>query len=237
MSMATNEEIGTMGTPKPKRSYTKRMATQTAPMTKPSRVFLRELLAKEEPIWVQNNTVEFAKRLKTKPGTVTLQIGDGDNRDRIIIPLGRDPICLSDQVDYDSLKKCRDLFKSIDRSALLLLDPDKAEQYYARNETRRAIVQQKMDNERAQKQEDTPKPDALEPTIVEVDPNVTDICLGLKHKAENLTDSERIEIALERLNERAGTYNEEDLNYLLNNGKFGVIKTWAKKEIEKLTLE
>jgi hypothetical protein len=234
MTMVTEETVGA-GVPKLKRQYRKRNQVQKG-APQPKRLHLRELLAQGLPIWVLNNTVEFAKQRKVKPGTVTIQVGEGENRDKILVPPGSDPICLSDQVDVDTLKKCRDLFKAVDHGVVLLLDPDKAEEYYARNETRRGIVAQKIANEKLEKKEDALVPDKFEATLVEVDPNVIDICLGLKHKAENRTDAERVSMAMERLNERAGTYSEEDLNYLLNNGKFAPVKTWAKSELKKLNV-
>lgn len=229
------ETIEEATVPKTKRSYTKRVKVQSTQSVLPKRVHLRELLAQDQPIWVINNTAEFARARKIKPGTITLQVGEGEMRDKVLIPPGSDPVCLSDQVDIESLRKCRDLFKAIDHKALILLDPEKAEDYYRQNEGRLSIIQQKIADAREMKKEDVLEPEKATHSDIDIDVNVIDICLTLKHPAENRTEAERINLAMERLRERAGTYTEEDLNYLLNNGKFAPIKNWAKQELKKLS--
>ena len=200
------------------------------------RLRLRELIAKDLPIWVQNTGAAIAKARKMKGGTITLQVGVGNTTERILIPAGSDPVCLSDQIDTDSLSKCRDLFKCVEAGALTILDPDKAEDYYKQNEHRRGVAQQKIANELNKVQEETPV-SAVTATEIQVDPSVIEICQFLKHKIENVDDPEKISRSLDRLEENKGTYNAEDLTYLLNNGKFKEIKAWAKKELDQLEPE
>lgn len=200
------------------------------------RLRLRELLAKDLPIWVQNTSAAIAKAHKMKAGTITLQVGVGNTMERVLIPAGSDPVCLSDQIDSESLSKCRDLFKCVDAGALTVLDPDKAEEYYQKNEDRRGVAQQKIANEINKVQEDVPV-SAITATEVQVDPSVIEICQFLKHKIENMDDNEKVAKSLERLDENRGTYNAEDLGYLLNNGKFKQIKAWAQKELKALEQE
>ena len=204
--------------------------------TATKRYRLRELITKGLPIWVQNNTTEFARLHKVKGGALALQVGEGTNYDRIIIPPGPDPVCLSDQIDITLLSKCRDLFKMVDSGVLKLLDPENAEDYYQHNEERREIMRKKIEDQRAGKKEEEIVAEKVTETEVKVDPGMIDVCLLLKHKAEGMTDDQKVGKALERLEENRGTYTSEDLMYLLNNGKFPKIKAWAKAELSTLEI-
>lgn len=201
---------------------------KTVTETPKKRILLRELIKKDEPIWVRNRTDVVGKQYKMKPGNVVFQIGAGENRGKVVIPVGRDPVCISDQVDHESLKSCRDLFKLIERGTLELLDPTYADKYYATNDARRAIVQKKIDDMRFNVQQDVAKPEAIMKTEVPVDPAILNLVLQLKK------DAIQLDAALEYLRENTGAYDEDSLQYLQANGKHKEIKVWAKRELKAL---
>jgi hypothetical protein len=192
------------------------------------RVLLRELLKNDQPVWVRNGTSKIAKRYKVKPGCVVFQVGAGENRGKVVIPAGRDPVCISDQVDVDSLKSCRNLFHLIDVGTLELLDPNYCDKYYAQNEVRREVVQKKIDNMRFNVQDAKAEPAAVMKTEVAIDSAILNIVLQLKKGVIEL------EAALERLNECAGSFDEDSLQYLQANGKYKEIKVWARRELKAL---
>jgi hypothetical protein len=195
---------------------------QKKPKTK--RLNLRALFEDRKPIWVANTTGTENSRYG-RSGNVILQVGQGNQTDRLTIPPGGDPVCLSDQVDYDSLKSCNDLFKSLRAETLELLDPEKAEEYYSKHEGRRDAVNKKMDDLMSEaRTSDSPK-EEVSSSVVSVNPRVTDICLRLKHKA--ITERE----ALERLIESEGMFGLDDYNYLFTNGRKKSIKKWAKEKM------
>ena len=193
---------------------------------------LLELFKNEQPIWVRNKTGKPKSRW-TKPGNVILQAGTGSNIDPITILPGDDPICLSDMTDYESLKSCRDLFKSLKAKTLELLDPADAEKYYELHEGRREAMESKIDAYMSLKRTKEIS-NEVKTSEVHLHPRVADVCLKLRHKAMDERD------ALESLIETAGAFQADDYSYLLANGKLKSVKNWAKDqlaELEALELE
>jgi hypothetical protein len=213
---------------------------------KTKRLNLRELLIKQEPIWVLNRTDRIAARkkvrkagrmeIKKQPGVLVLQIGAGDAIDKLPIPPGRDPICLSDMAPYEDLLRCRDLFKAWNDRALDLLDPEKAEDYYLHNEGRREAVQKKIDDLKyGRHMDDEPMtPEDWDSSAQKevhqssrpLDPFIQTLCLKLKKGKLEAAE------ALEQLEER-GTLNfsEDDLAYLQANGRKKAVKEWAAAQL------
>lgn len=190
------------------------------------RVVLRELLQKNEAIWVVNNTGNPG--VSKEPGVIVFQVGSGDTVGSVTVPPGDDPVCISDQVDGASLNSCRDLFKLINKGTLTLLDPTQAEAYYEQNEARLAIIQEKVTKQQnKQIDPDAPKPKLSkgDVNVVEIRPKVVDICLHAKHEAI----SEKI--ALENLIEQSKSLREEDFVYISKNGHFPKVKEWAKDRL------
>jgi len=189
------------------------------------RLILADLFKNQEPIWVVNN----AKSARSgKAGNLVLQIGQGDQRDKIILPPGQDPVCLTDLASSESLQESRDLFLHVSREALILLDPAQADEYYQRNEKRREVMRKKVKVLRdGQQLPETPVPQAAHETAVEVDQHVVSVCLKLKTKT--WTAEEAIESLME-----AGpdTYKEEDLIYIRNVAKDKKIKAWAQQQLD-----
>lgn len=206
---------------------------QKKPMTSEAkqRVNLRALIDTNKPIWVRNKTGHgYGKRA----GNVVFQVGGGDNVDKVVIPPGLDPICITDQVDPESIRNCRDLFKLTSKGVLEVLDPVKADEYYSKHESRKALVEQKIENQKNFVYENSPmkkddsKPDE-EPVKKEaVSGMAIDICLKLKHKV--LT----AEQAIERLEENHGVFTIDDLSHISNYGVHKEIKAWAKKALKEL---
>lgn len=198
---------------------------QTQKNSPTRRLVLADLFKNHEPIWVVNNT---KSPRNGKTGNLVLQIGSGDQRDKIILPPGQDPVCLTDLASEESLRDSRDLFLHVSREALVLLDPTQAEDYYARNEKRREIMRKKVQVLRdGQQLPEAPEPQAANETAVEVDQRVVSVCLKLKTKT--WTAEEAIESLME-----AGldTYKEEDLIYLRNVAKDKKIKAWAQQQLD-----
>ena len=202
---------------------------QTRQKEKNSRQTLLELFKKDSPIWVRNLTGRPNSRWD-KPGDVILQAGNGHDVDPIKVPPGDDPVCLSDMTDYESLKSCRDLFKSVRVRTLEILDPKEAETYYTVHEDRFTAIQEKLDAYTSKRLEDS-MPKEVESQAVNLHPRINDICLKLKHKA--LPERQ----ALERLLESSGMFGVDDYSYLLANGRYKSIKTWAKDKLEELAKE
>lgn len=191
------------------------------------RLTLQNLIAEGAEIWVRNQTGEKTAK---EAGNIVMQVGDGNAIDKVIIPPGKDPVCLTDQVTPTLLKNCMDLFKLVKSGVLELLDPDQADEYYEKNVARRKVVEDKI----ARLANGTPDSTVAAPqksrsANVEINPKVGDICLKAKHAA--ITESE----ALERLFEQEAVLSMDDYSYLSMNGVFNSVKRWAKEQIAELT--
>lgn len=191
----------------------------------PKRITLQYLLKEDMPVWVRNNT--GSKEDDQEPGIVTLQVGAGDNIGSVVIPPGDDPVCITDQVDPHSLRSCRDLFQCIRAEGLELLDPAKAEEYYAENAERRDIVKQKIDRYIRGEKDDVNIPGEITDQGITVHPKVGDICQKAKHEIFSERD------ALEKLMEQSKVFSEADYQYLLSNGHYKAVKSWAKEQLFK----
>ncbi len=95
------------------------------------RVTLQRLLANQQEIWVRNKVASLGKG----SGVLIISISP-DSPDSVVVPPGRDPVCLTDQIDPESLRGCRDLFKLVTKGAFELLDPEDAENYFQRPDWR-----------------------------------------------------------------------------------------------------
>lgn len=203
------------------------------------RITLRELINTSSEIWVLNKSAEYTKKTACN---VAFQVGHGDMVDMVIIPPGNDPVCITDQVDPESLKSCRDLFKLTKAGALELLDPKDADEYYARNKERKKIVEDKINSMLHQPKVDRPKrvidfdhnrPDpnrvkkGIE-TMERMHPKVNDVCLKARHGA--ITEG----AALESLIEQEPVFTAVEYQYLATNGVFNRVKVWAKQHLERL---
>ena len=211
------------------------------------RITLHQLFSNNEEIWVKN----------MKEGNVIMQIGMPPHIDKLPVPPGKDPVCLTERATHEMLKNCLDLVKLVNSGALELLDPRYAEEYYSRNVARRAVVEDKinriLNNTREEgenpkrvdglseedlrpktKPRKNPMLDEMTPSaktrkrVANVHPKINEVCLKAKHGAID----ERA--ALETLLEQEGVLQEADYQYLMNNGVFSGLKRWAKKRLMKM---
>jgi len=191
---------------------------------KPKRLTLQWLIQNGEPIWVRNKTGDPDS--KHPPGLISMQVGWGDSTGKVVIPPGNEPVCITDQVDPNSLKSCRDLFECIRKNGLELLDPDKAEEYYEQNEERRKAMNEKIDDLLSGKQEAVELPKTVQQLNAgKLHPQIGDICQKARHNAANERQT------LERLIEQAKAFGEEDFRYVANNGHFKSVKRWAEEQL------
>lgn len=186
-----------------------------------SRLTLQNLIANGEEIWVRNNSGMITGR---EAGNIVMQVGTGNVIDTVVIPPGKDPVCLTDQVTPKLLEECMDLFKLVKSEALELLDPTDANVYYEQNQERKRIVEEKIDKILTNKREDTPAQRPVGSGNIEINSKIGDICLKAKHAA--ISERE----ALERLMEQADVLTMDDYNYLLSNGVFTTVKNWARDQ-------
>jgi len=196
----------------------KRTTTMRSPRAR--RLTLQNLLAEGAEIWVMNRSGELTGK---DAGNIMMQVGTGNMIDPIVIPPGKDPVCLTDQVTPKLLRDCMDLFKLVKSGALELLDPVNAEEYYDKNQARKSIVDGKIDKFMHRKEEavDMKKVAA---TTIEINAKIGDICLKAKHAAISERD------ALERLMEQEAVLKLDDYNYLVMNGVYDGVKRWAKNQ-------
>jgi hypothetical protein len=197
------------------------------------RLTLRRLIDNNEEIWVRNNSENTNRR--GVACQVIFQVGHGDTVDAVKIPPGSDPICITDQVDPDSLKTCRDLFKLIKTGTLELLDPVNAEEYYKNHVQRKQIVEEKINKMLKpmpvpNRPHDANRPDPKQirkdaGVSIALHPRTTDICLKARHGA--VTEG----AALESLREQESVLQASDFEYLMTNGVFVSVKRWAKDKI------
>jgi hypothetical protein len=202
------------------------------------RITLRELINKNEEIWVLNCSAEYTKKYSCN---VAFQVGHGDMVDMVIIPPGNDPVCITDQVDPESLKSCRDLFKLTKSGALKLLDPQDADKYYAAHAERKKIVADKINAilnpgkdkvpSRVKFDKDSPDPEKVKRGVenfTQMHPKVNDICLKARHGA--ITQA----AAMEALLEQQPVFGAMEYQYLSTNGVFDTVKRWAKENLAQL---
>jgi hypothetical protein len=224
-----------------KKKKTMFSAPETSETYRPQiekRITLRRLIDGNEEIWVRNRSGEITQKASCN---VVFQVGHGDMIDMVVIPPGNDPVCITDQVDPESLKSCRDLFKLIKRGALELLDPKYADDYYKNNVDRKKVVEQKINSmlnppkvDRPKKKFDLnrPDPEALRKDaghVVHMHPRVNDICLKARHAAITETT------AMEALMEQEAVLQQQDYEYLATNGVFSAVKRWAKERLQSMT--
>lgn len=200
------------------------------------RITLRELISKGEEIWVRNRSAQHTKKHACN---VAFQVGHGDMIDLVIVPPGNDPVCLTDQVDPESLKSCRDLFKLVNSGALELLDPKDADKYYAIHAERKKVVESKINAilnpkrdipTRVKFDKDSPDPEKLKRGVENfsrMHPKVNDICLKARHGA--ITQA----AAMEALLEQQSVFTAMEYQYLATNGVFDSVKRWAKENLEQ----
>mgnify|MGYP001028755094 CR=1 FL=1 len=182
------------------------------------RLTLQNLIAEGAEIWVTNKSGELTGK---EAGNIVFQVGTGNVIDTVVIPPGKDPVCLTDQVTPKLLADCMDLFKLVKATALQLLDPKNAEEYYEKNQARKAIVEGKISKFINMKPEDIVNKKASSANV-EINPKIGDICLRAKHAA--ISERE----ALERLIEQEAVLKLDDYNYLMMNGVYTGVKRWAK---------
>lgn len=188
------------------------------------RITLQKLIQDGKEVWVKNLTGTTDHL--PEAGPVVFQIGT-ESADSVVIPPGKDPVCITDQVDPESLKGCRDLFKLIYRQALELLDPSQAEDYYMHNVERRKKLEEKIRKyvTRAREEAKEDSPNVRESATSALSPKVAPLCLKAKHKSIEEEDM------LEALIEQSGGFNEADFAYLASNGVFVSVKEWAKEAL------
>jgi hypothetical protein len=194
------------------------------------RLNLQQMIREGKPIWVMNKSGEYCKRTgkRHKAGIVIIQIGSGDTVDKVVVPPGPDPVCITDQVDSESLKSCRDLLRLCNNGVLDPLDPEFAEDYYTRNEARRALMEKKVHKAKFSVQEllGTETPQEVKESSVEIDPVIMGLLLKLKH--DKMTVSE----VIEKLNENFGNFSESDMEYLTRAASQDEIKKWAASQLD-----
>lgn len=195
--------------------------------TSKKRLTLRELINKGQPVWVLNKTGENGKG--KYPGNVVFQVGSGDNIGTVAVPPGDDPICITDQIDGDSLKTCRDLFNLVNTGYLELLDPENVEEYYDKNAQRKKIVEDKINRVKENIPDNVPLPKSADAKLIEdvMNPKVGAICRSAKRKEISERD------ALEGLIEQSRTFTAVEYNYIAINGQYEALKKWAKERLEE----
>jgi len=179
-----------------------------------SRLTLQNLLKSRTEIWVKNNSAEASQGYRyNKPGPVTMQIGEGEGRRALIVPVGPDPVCLTDKAPHRLLQNCTDLFLLTDNGFLTLMDPKHARDYYRKNKERQRVVQDKIsrierniaDSPKGKQEDDARKP--------QVDGTVLNLALQIN--GETIAVKE----AVEKVEIIRHTAKYEDLTYLYNNVK------------------
>lgn len=187
------------------------------------RLTLRALIDADEEIWVINRGITSGN----ESGKVVFQIGSGAFIDSVVIPPGQDPICLTDMVDPESMKSCRDLFKLVRSGVLELLDPADAGVYYEQNQERKAVVEEKI-----RRLMESPQPfdksKKIKQTAAQINKKVGDVCRRLAHA--NLTERD----AIEKLMEQKPHLTLDDYQYLIQNGVHDSVKNWAKDQFNAL---
>lgn len=179
---------------------------------------LSTLLREEKPIWVRNTSKNVHKNGCSCE--VVLQVNFGnDDRERVTIPVGNKPYCLSDQADHESLKKCRDLLKLLSKGVLELLDPDNLDKPFIE-----PIVEKQVNHIL----ENTPK---IEHNLQNIHPVAKNICMKLSYN--NIVE----EMAVRELQENSASFLKDDFEYITINGKHKVIKNWAKDQLNNLLLK
>jgi len=196
-------------------------------LAKTHRITLQNLIAEGSEIWVMNRSGKITGK---EAGNIVLQVGSGNMIDTVMIPPGKDPVCLTDQVTPKLLSDCMDLFKLVRSGALELLDPENAEAYYTKNQARKDIVEKKINKFIKMQPENTVVKKASSANV-EINSKIGDICLKAKHAA--LSEHE----ALERLMEQESVLKMDDYNYLMMNGVYGGVKRWAKDQQNALLRE
>lgn len=199
------------------------MNTGTKVSTRPKVLTLHYLLKEDLPIWVRNKT--GTPGVSSKPGFITLQVGSGNNMGRVVVPPGDDPICLTDQIDPASLRSCRDLHSLVNASALELLDPDNADGYYEKNAERKQVVEDKISKYLRGEKNPVDVPKTIEFSSGALHPKLGDLCLKAKHNVLSERDM------LEDLFEQAKAFGEVDYQYLINNGVYDGVRTWAREQL------
>lgn len=187
------------------------------------RVTLQKLLANQQEIWVRNKVSSLGK------GTGVLIISiSPDSPDSVVVPPGNDPVCLTDQIDPESLRGCRDLFKLVTRGALELLDPEEADAYYAANVDRKEKLAQKMKKylEKPQETAVVPKEVSMAKSDVTINAKLPGLCLRARKNSVSEADM------FETLFENQSAFTPEDFGYLEANGHFASVKSWAKDQRE-----
>lgn len=193
-------------------------------MRREKRITLQKLIQDGKEVWVKNMT-GVANHLP-KSGPVVFQIGP-ESADSVVIPAGRDPVCITDQVDPKSLEGCRDLFKLIYRGALDLLDPEYAEEYYAKNVERKKKIEEKINKFISRARDKGPEEKKVRSdATTELNPKVAPLCVKAKHKSIDAEDM------LEELLEIGHTLKDEDFAYIASNGSYDSVKEWAKECLE-----
>ena len=196
---------------------------------KTKRLTLQKLIQEGKEVWVRNLT--GTTDALPDAGPIVFQISP-DSAEPIYVPPGKDPVCISDQVDPESLKGCRDLFKLIYRNALELLDPDQAETYYAQNVERKARIDAKIKKYVSRAREDVKDPGYVRASATaELNPKIAPLCLKAKHKSVSE------ETMLEALIEQSGAFKEQDFAYLASNGVFVSVKEWAKEMLSSFATD
>lgn len=226
-----------------------REKTETMPVSKPKRITLQYLLKNDLPIWVIN------RGHKGESGPVILQIGDKNSYTRITILPGNDPQCLTDQAPIETLRTCWDLHRVVDAGVLELLDPEKAEEYYDKNEDRKRVVQEKLQKYMYKQHQDVPAPkpihfgdDAAEgnfkkyredglPVAAQTTrakftqsgpkPKVSDLC----QRAQ--ADAVGEKVMFEQLLEISSSLTSTDLEHIERNGHFDSVRQWAQDQMRE----
>lgn len=103
---------------------------------------IHQLIKEELPIWVRNET----QKVKGQGFYVLVSISpDVRTPGRVIpIPPGPDPVCLSELVPFEDLRRSNSLFSCLASGILSLVSPEEAEEYYRKNPKRREVVKKLM---------------------------------------------------------------------------------------------
>jgi len=195
------------------------------------RLNLQQIIRDGKPVWVINTSAKYAKTIgKNRGGDVVFQIGTGDTIDKVVIPMGPDPVCVSDQVDSTSLSSCRDLLRLVNKGVLELLDPEKADEYYEKNEARLSRLQQRIENQRSSQplvQAQSTVPQSKENAPQSIDPMITNVLNKIAHNQISKDD------ALEVFIQNSDNFGAHDFDYLLKaEHSTPDIRNWASEKIQ-----
>lgn len=175
---------------------------------------------------------------------VVVQFKDGDEVIGVPAISGKDPVCLSERVPFDILKRSRDLASSVARGSIKLMTHAEAEEYFtgkakALGVSVQSVVDQAIKEVNAALQntpldeiEKSAPKEKRKKTEEVVTPHVLNLLEqgGPARPAHLRLGANRMIERLKELQEIGGL-TETDLEYISTQASYPSVKRWAAKEI------